>query len=221
MRWLGRVADRVDLDAHPALDEVVGDRVVGLDVGADLEQLAVATSRRTTITGCTSSCTSRLRAVSAPVTESTRNGMSSVTSSTTRVARIGRDSDRRSFSSPGLRLRGQLTMGAGGVEQRARGQVDQFLVGGEPPVALHQLRVGSRPSRPGAAAGERHRGRDQALAVGKRLVEVAVIQVVGQRDLTKVRFLGHRVDTRAELGVAIISVLMNITPLAHHAVGHT
>ena len=60
-----------------------------------------ASSRRTTITGCTSSCTS-LRADSAAVTESTRNGMSSVTTSTT-VWRGCSDWDRRSFSSPGLR----------------------------------------------------------------------------------------------------------------------
>ena len=41
------------------------------------------TSRRTRICGCTTMCTSRLCSLSSIVTESTRNGMSSVTTSTT------------------------------------------------------------------------------------------------------------------------------------------
>ena len=41
------------------------------------------TSRRTRICGCTTMCTLRLCSLSTIVTESTRNGMSSVTTSTT------------------------------------------------------------------------------------------------------------------------------------------
>ena len=40
-------------------------------------------SRRTTSCGCTTMCTSRFCSLSSMVTESTRNGMSSVTTSTT------------------------------------------------------------------------------------------------------------------------------------------
>ena len=82
------VADRVDLDAHPALDDVAGDRVVGLDVGADLDELAhrlAAHHDQRVHQQVDVEVAGGQRAV----TESTRNGMSSVTISITRVRLVG------------------------------------------------------------------------------------------------------------------------------------
>ena len=64
---------------------------------------APSASRSTVNTGWTSSRMSRARSLSSPTTESTRNGMSSLTTSSTETPGAMSAATRRSFGAPGMR----------------------------------------------------------------------------------------------------------------------
>ena len=87
-RAVGQVALPVDLQVHPRLDDRVLGQVVGPRHGLDsrISTSRPVASRRTANCGCTTRCSARPCWPSSAVTESTRNGMSSVTISTHGVA---------------------------------------------------------------------------------------------------------------------------------------
>ena len=170
---LGRVADRVDLDPHPALDQVTGDGVVRFHVRRDLgepaQRLAPHHDQRVH------------QQVHVQVTGVQQGGH--------RVDQerhvVGDDLDDRVVLL-GVRLvdaelqlarhplLGQVPVGPGRLQHLLGGEADQLLVRREPPEAVHQC------GRVVVVAGQRDRLGDQPLRVGNGLVQLGVLRLVGQ-----------------------------------------
>ena len=153
-------------------------------------------------------CMSRWWPASSAVTESTRNGMSSVTISMTVWRRPSPGSLIRSTSWPGTRWAASSRCSQGGGEQLLGRAADQLLVGREPPVAVDQGGVD-------VVAGQGDGLGDQALGVGHRLGEVAVLGSSSvDAPATTQALRSERVDARS--GVPIHGLPL---PSTHHAVG--
>ena len=206
------VAHRIDLDPDPALHDVAVDRVVRLDVRLDLVQRAERLPAHHDQRVHQQVHLELVRGEQA-VTESTRNGMSSVTieHDAVRLVLVRR-------ADVELELAGQPGGGELAVRQRGRvhllgGEADQLLVRREPPEPAHQRGRGV------ILAGQRHRLRHQTLGVGQRLVQLAVLggaepaRSVRARDLARSQVQG-RIRSLPHRPQACLAL-----PSTHHSVG--
>ena len=122
-------------------------------------------SRRTTTSGWTSRCDVEAgAAISGAVTESTRNGMSSVTISTDRVRLVGVRLATASFSSPGSRCAASSRCARAAASISAAVWPTSSSSG-----ASRQYRLTRSAQSARSRAGQRDRLGDQALGVGHGL----------------------------------------------------
>ena len=207
---LGRIAQRIDLDAHPALDDL-------LRPGAAALPCACSGSRSRWISRSAPSAFARAprtaggraggrratRAVSAAVTESTRNGMSSVTISIAVWRVVGRAARPAASARPRTRWPASSRCDAVAASRPAPSG-RQLLVRHQPPVLRRPARTVA--DRWSARCSRARRLGDQPVGVRHRRVGVDLVVVPVRRCGDILPLLA-----RASHGTH--------TPLAHHAVG--
>ena len=200
---LGRVPDRVDLDPHPALDDVAGDRVVRLHVRGDLGEPAqrLPPDHHQRVHQQVHVEVVRVEQRGDRVDQE-RHVVSDDLDDGVVLVRVR-------FVDPQLQLArhpllGEVPVRPGRVEHLLCREADQLLVRGEPPETADKCR------RVVVVPGERDSLGHQALRVGNRLVELGVLHVVGQRLGRQAQIVdgvdarpGQPGDSRVEPAVAV------------------